>query len=130
MLTSVARGVLALPLEFRDVMAAAGESDGVVCYSARARAGDPERIQEFTAIGRFADAVPLRSANAWQRRIDWDHAAVPVGLRPVARSLDGAEDMYAWGRRLREGLVEMSRGDFEVLWRQMRPDPPDERRYR
>lgn len=130
MLSSVARGVLALPLEFREVMTAAGEADGVVCYSARASAGDQERIQEFTAIGRFADAAPLRVANAWQRRVDWDHAAMAVGLRPVARSLSGAEDMYHWGRQLRSGLAELSRGDFEVLWQQMRPEPPDRWRVR
>lgn len=129
-LTSVARGVLALPAEFRDVMREPGEADGVVCYSARARAGDPDRIQEFTAIGRFRDAAPIRVGNVWQRRIDWDHTAVAVGLRPVARSLVAAEDMYAWGRRLRSGLVEMGRGDFDVLRTQMRPDSPDAWRYR
>lgn len=119
-----------MPLDYRDAMLSPGESDGVVCYSARAHAGDPERIQEFTAIGRFHDAAPVRASNAWQRRVDWDHAAIAVGLRPVARSLAAAEDMYAWGRRLRAGLVEMSRGDFEVLWAQMRPESPDEWRFR
>ena len=85
-------------------------------------------MQLFTALGRVAPGEPERVLNGWGRAVDWDQAAEPIGLRPIASALQATEDLVRWGRRLKAGIAEIDRGDFELLARQMRPRHPDERR--
>lgn len=109
------------------------ESDGLVYYSPRASWPDGQPLQEFTAIGRIADDTVFRAqdgatmANAdgepyrpWRRRVDYDPFAVPTSIRPLVPVLDFTSASPNWGFQLRRGLIELSRGDFELIKAQMR----------
>ena len=108
-------------------------ADGFVYYSPRASWPDGAPVKEFTAIGRVADDEivqvtqgpemrgPAADFRPWRRRIDWDHDAVAVPIRPLLSALDFTRDKKDWGFQLRKGVIEIGRHDFELIRRQMRP---------
>ena len=63
----------------------------------------------------------------WRRRIDWDHDAVATPIRPLLGALDFTRDRPDWGYQLRRGVIELTRHDFELIRRQMRPTPGEPR---
>ena len=110
-------------------------------YSPKTAYPDGEPLKEFTAVGRIADddGVPghagtddARACRAtscpWRRRVDWDHDAVATPIRPLLGVLDFTRDTPDWGYQLRRGLIELTRHDFELIRRQMRPSSPEETR--
>jgi hypothetical protein len=64
----------------------------------------------------------------WRRLVEWDHDAVATPIRPLLGALDFTRDRPDWGYQLRQGLIELSRHDFELIGRQMRPSPGETRR--
>ena len=116
-----------------------GPSDGFVYYSPRASYPDGEPLKQFTAVGRVADddvfqvtqgpsmTGPAGDFKPWRRRIDWDHDAVPTPIRPMLGMLDFTRDRPDWGYQLRRGVIELTRHDFELIRRQMRPSPGEAR---
>ncbi|MDN4616265.1 EVE domain-containing protein [Leifsonia sp. F6_8S_P_1B] len=117
-------------------------ADGFVFYSPKTAYPDGEPLKEFTAIGRIADDETYQATQGpmmtgpngdfrpWRRRVEWDHDAVATPIRPMLPSLDFTRDNRDWGYQLRRGLIEISRHDFELIRRQMRPSPEDTRRNR
>jgi hypothetical protein len=73
---------------------------------------------------------PAGDFRPWRRRVEWEHDAVATPIRPLLPSLDFTRDTRDWGYQLRRGLIEISRHDFELIRRQMRPSPDDIRRSR
>lgn len=116
-----------------------GPADGFVYYSPKTAYPDGDPLKEFTAVGRVADGEAfqvtqgesMRGAAAdfrpWRRRIEWDHDAVPTPIRPLLPSLDFTRDNRDWGYQLWRGVIEISRHDFELIRRQMRPSPGETR---
>ncbi|MEV8212805.1 EVE domain-containing protein [Leifsonia sp. NPDC077715] len=116
-----------------------GPSDGFVYYSPRASYPDGEPLKQFTAVGRVADddvfqvtqgpsmTGPAGDFKPWRRRIDWDHDAVPTPIRPMLGMLDFTRDRPDWGYQLRRGVIELTRHDFDLIRRQMRPSPGEAR---
>jgi len=117
-----------------------GPSDGFVYYSPRVSYPEGEPLKQFTAVGRIADDEvfqvtqgptmrgPAGDFLPWRRRVDWDHDAVATPIRPLLDALDFTQDRAGWGYQLRRGVIEISRHDFELIRRQMRPSPGETRR--
>lgn len=119
-----------------------GVADGFVYYSPRTSTPDGEPLKAFTAVGRIADDEivqvgqgpamrgPAADFRPWRRRVDWDHDAVPTPIRPLLGALDFTRDDPDWGFQLRRGLIELTRHDFELIRRQLRPSPEETWRSR
>lgn len=117
-----------------------GPADGFVFYSPKTAYPDGDPLKEFTAVGRIADdevfqvtqGPTMRGPSGdflpWRRRVDWDHDAVATPIRPLLGVLDFTRDTPDWGYQLRRGLIELTRHDFELIRRQMRPSSPEETR--
>jgi hypothetical protein len=125
-LRGVAGGFAQVGHGARAPLAAMRGSDGFVFYSPRSSSPDGERLQQFTAVGRIADDEVYQVASGdvrpWRRRVDWDRDAVAAPIRPLLRSLDFTRGRSDWGCQLRRGAIELSRHDFELIRRQMRPE--------
>ena len=119
-----------------------GPADGFVYYSPRVSYPDGEPLKQFTAVGRIADDEvfqvtqgptmrgPAGDFLPWRRRVDWDHDAVATPIRPLLDALDFTRDRAGWGYQLRRGVIELTRHDFELIRRQMRPSPGETRKGR
>jgi len=70
---------------------------------------------------------PAGDFKPWRRRVEFDHDALPTPIRPLLGALDFTRDRPDWGYQLRRGLIELSRHDFELIRRQMRPSPGEAR---
>jgi EVE domain len=97
--------------------------DWLAYYSPRTAHPDGEPLQAFTAIGQVADGDVFQvEANPqfrpWRRRIRYE----PCHEVPAAEVLDDLEivpERRRWGMIVRRGLVEIGRGDFELIARAM-----------
>lgn len=109
------------------------EADGLVYYSPRVSGPEGAPLREFTAIGRIADDAVFQDADGavmtnsfgepyrpWRRRVDYDQFAVPASIRPLIPLLDFTSVTPNWGFQLRQGLIELSKRDFEIIKAQMR----------
>lgn len=115
-------------------------ADGFLYYSPRVSFPDGAPLKEFTAVGRISDDEPYQVTQGpqlrgpasdfrpWRRRVEWDRDAVATPIRPLLPSLDFTRRNRDWGLVLRRGLVEISRHDFELVRRQMRPEAGERRR--
>lgn len=115
-------------------------ADGFVFYSPKTAYPDGDPLKEFTAVGRISDDPvfqvtqgqqmrgPAQDFRPWRRRVDWDHDAVATPIRPLLPVLDFTRNTPDWGYQLRRGVIELSRHDFEVIRRQMRPSSLEETR--
>ncbi|WP_431218763.1 EVE domain-containing protein [Leifsonia xyli] len=138
-LRGVAGGFAQLNHGARAPLERMGSADGFVYYSPRASYPDGEALKQFTAVGRVADTEvfqvtqgpsmsgPAADFRPWRRRIEWDHDAVATPIRPLLGMLDFTRDRPDWGYQLRRGVIELSRHDFELIRRQMRPAPGEMR---
>lgn len=139
-LRGVAGGYAQVNHGARSPLAGMGVADGFVYYSPRASSPDGEPLKAFTAVGRIADDDVFQATQGpqmrgpagdflpWRRRVDWDHDAVETPIRPLLQALDFSRDNRDWGYQLRRGLIEISRHDFELIRRQMRPSPGETQR--
>ncbi len=92
--------------------------DGVVCYSPSRTVGEKDGFQSFTAIGRIRDGRPYQAEmmldfKPWRRDVDW-MAAVEHGIAPLKEWLEFTADK-SWGYKLRLGLIEIPKVDFDFL---------------
>ncbi|WP_166996639.1 EVE domain-containing protein [Paramicrobacterium fandaimingii] len=117
----------------REAISTLNEADGLVYYSPRETL-DGEPLRAFTAIGRVADddvySADRRadaSARQWRRRIDWYRPAIEAPIRPLKPHLDLTRSSRNWGMKLRPGLVELSRHDWDAIRAAMRMPAPEDR---
>ena len=92
--------------------------DGVVCYSPSRVMGEKDGFQSFTAIGRVRDGRPYQTEMApdfkpWRRDVEWMDA-VEHAIAPLKEWLEFTTDK-TWGYKLRLGLVEIPKVDFDFL---------------
>jgi len=127
---SVDIGVLQVGARLRAALDRMGEADGLVCYSPRTRP-EGERLQAFTAVGRLGAGRPFQPVpgddRPWRRQAEYETDAVEASIRPLLPVLDLSREHVDWGFRLRDGLLEISRRDFELVRRQMRRPSADDR---
>lgn len=122
-------GFVQLPWGVRDGLEEMRELDGVVVYSPRTRNPDGDSIRCFVAAGRVADDEPWRAgsnpAAPWRRAVDWLPEAVPAPVRGLRDALDLTRDDRYWGERLRDGWLEITRRDFDLVEDAVRRRPPE-----
>lgn len=92
--------------------------DGVVCYSPSRVMGEKDGFQSFTAIGCVRDGRPYQvemtpDFKPWRRDVDWMEAAEHP-IAPLKEWLEFTADKN-WGYKLRLGLVEIPKVDFDFL---------------
>jgi hypothetical protein len=92
--------------------------DGVVCYSPSRIMGEKDGFQSFTAIGRVREGRPYQAEMApdfkpWRRDVAWMEA-VEHGIAPLKEWLEFTTDK-SWGYKLRLGLIEIPKVDFDFL---------------
>lgn len=138
-LRGVAGGFAQVNHGARAPLAALSAADGFVYYSPRESYPDGAPLKEFTAVGRVADDEPYQVTQGpalrgpasdfrpWRRRMEWDHDAVATPIRPLLQALDLSRGNRDWGFQLRRGLIEISRHDFDLIRRQMRPEAGERR---
>jgi EVE domain len=90
--------------------------DGLVYYSPRERIRDGAEVKAFTAIGTIDDSEPWQADEGdfqpWRRAVTYDTTAREAPVRGLPLELTSAPD---WGVRLRGGLLELSRHDFDLI---------------
>ena len=126
-------GYLQLPRGRREGLAQMREADGVALYSPRRSNPDGQALRAFVGAGRIEDAeaygAPLRLDGPvlWRRRARWSADPAPAPLRPLRDVLELTRSRF-WGERLQDGLVELSRRDFEIVAEALaRPAPEPSR---
>ncbi len=92
--------------------------DGVVYYSPSRVMGEKDGFQTFTAIGRVREGRPYQvevtpEFTPWRRDVDWMDA-VDQPIAPLKEWLEFTADK-TWGYKLRLGLVEIPKVDFDFL---------------
>ena len=92
--------------------------DGVVCYSPSRVMGEKDGFQSFTAIGRIGDGRPYQAEmtsdfRPWRRDVEWMDA-IEHPIAPLKEWLEFTADKH-WGYKLRLGLVEILKVDFDFL---------------
>jgi hypothetical protein len=129
-LRGIALGIAQVNHGARAPLAAMNVSDGFVYYSPRKALGG-EPLKAFTAIGRIADDTVYQATDGefrpWRRRVEYRVDAEPAPIRPLIGALDFTRNAPNWGYQLRRGLIELTKHDFEVIGRQMRPSDPADR---
>ena len=132
----VAQGIAQFNHGSKSAVSRLGPSDGVAYYSPRTSYPDGEPLREFTAIGRVADNEVYQAPEGptmalgggepfrpWRRRVDWDLDAVAAPIRPLTGMLEFTA-VRNWGYQLRQGLIELSRRDFDVIRSEMHEGQP------
>jgi hypothetical protein len=98
--------------------------DGVIYYSPKKEFAGAEKLQAFTAIGKFVNEkiyqfdmgggfVPFR------RDVEF-FTCVPVAIQPLVLLLSFIRDKNKWGYVFRFGILEIPPSDFELIEKQMR----------
>ena len=132
-LRSVSMGLAQMNHSSRDILESMNESDWLVYYSPKTEF-EGERLRQFTAIGYVSDnsvvqvGVSGSEYRPWRRRVEYDPDAEPASIRPLLKVLDLTRDDPNWGVKLRRGLLEISRHDFDLIRAQMRRPTADDRR--
>lgn len=125
----VAGGSMQVHPGLREPLGVLAEADRVLVYSPRVAGPESAPLRAFTAAGRIAPGAAQRvemtgerSAEwkPWRRRVQWDTDAGELYIRPYLSSLDLTAGKRDWGYQLRQGLLEISRHDFEFVHAQMR----------
>ena len=93
------------------------KDDWLVYYSPGFRMGKSD-LKAFTAIGKIADEDVFQFKMSpdfvpYRRRVDYLHTqdASLEELKPILELCEGS----SWGYRLRRGLIEISKGDFDKI---------------
>ncbi|WP_245976979.1 EVE domain-containing protein [Cryobacterium soli] len=132
-LRSVAMGLAQVNFAARELLEDMNESDGLVYYSPKTQF-EGDRLREFTAIGYVSDDAVVQVGvsgseyRPWRRKVAYDADAEPASIRPLLKVLDLTRGDPNWGLKLRRGLLEISRHDFELIRAQMRRPSADDRR--
>lgn len=121
-------GYVQAPWGVREGVEAMGESDGVALYSPRESNPDGEPLRAFVQAGRVAPGAAYqaggRGSAPWRREVDWLPEARVAPVRPLRDVLQLTRDRY-WGERLRDGWLELTRRDFEVIEDAVRRPAPE-----
>jgi hypothetical protein len=95
------------------------KGDFVIYYSGKQTMGNPDKCQEFTAIGQVENeetyAFPQTADFCPSRRdvIFFEH--LDVSVLPLINELDFIPDKQKWGYPFRFGFFEINKHDFDLI---------------
>ncbi|NLT26713.1 MAG: EVE domain-containing protein [Microbacteriaceae bacterium] len=126
-------GVVQVPWGVREPLERMRQADGVVLYSPRETNPDGEPLRAAVQAGRVLTDAPLQQGGyaraPWRHEVEWLPEARIAPIRPLRDLLDLTRDDRWWGERLRDGFVELTRRDFEILEDAVRRPAPDPSGY-
>ncbi len=99
------------------------KGDFVVYYSGKETFGEPEKCQEFTAIGKVKDDEIYQFQMTpdfcpSRRNIDFFESK-DISILPLINSLDFIRNKQRWAYPFRFGFLEINQHDFNVISSQM-----------
>lgn len=93
--------------------------DFVIYYSGKQTFGQPEKCQEFTALGKVTDEdvyqVQLSEEFCPSRRHIEFLKTVDSSILPLINDLDFIQNKKSWGYPFRFGFLEINKHDFELI---------------
>jgi predicted RNA-binding protein len=99
--------------------------DKIIYYSSKKTYGKPEPYQMFTAIGEVIDDKPYEGVMSGDfqpiRRDIRYYKAHDAPIAPLIDSLTFIKDKNKWGYMFRFGFFEISKQDYETIFKKMRP---------
>src|SRR3569832_552941 len=99
------------------------EGDWMVYYSPTIQFGKKEGCQSFTAIGKIQTGDPYRYKMTeqfcpWRRNVQFlPSKATPI--KPLIEKLSFIKDKNRWGYPFRQGCLEISQADFQIIANEM-----------
>ena len=95
------------------------QDDFVIFYSGREKFGQPDKCQEFTAIGQVADEeiYPYQMTAdfcPFRRKINFI-ASTCVSILPLINDLEFIQNKRSWGYPFRFGFFEINKHDFDLI---------------
>ncbi len=98
--------------------------DRMLFYSPKTSLEDGEKLQAFTALATIADeeiyqVEVTKDFQPWRRKAIFEQVE-EQSIRPLITQLDFIENPRYWGIPFRRGLFEINRGDFEIIYTQMK----------
>jgi hypothetical protein len=99
--------------------------DYLVYYSSKLDMGGAEPYQCFTAVARIADdhVYPFEVTKdfvPFRRRVEYLPNAADAPIRALIPDLDFIKNKSSWGMSLRNGLIQISKADFDLIARAMK----------
>lgn len=100
-----------------------GKGDFVIYYSGKQFFGEPDKCQEFTAIGEVKDDDVYQFQMTpdfcpARRNIDF-YESKNISILPLINSLDFIKNKKSWGYPFRFGFIEINQYDFDLISSQM-----------
>ena len=99
------------------------KGDFVIYYSGKQTLGEPEKCQEFTALGKVLDdeIYQTRVSEGFcpsRRDIEFLQCK-DTSILPLINDLQFIQNKKRWGYPFRFGLLEINKHDFEIISSQM-----------
>lgn len=102
------------------------KGDFVLYYSGKQTMGNPDKCQEFTAIGQVKndDTYPFQqTADFCPSRRDIEYFNhKDISILPLINDLDFIPNKQSWGYPFRFGFFEINQHDFDLISAQMLQD--------
>jgi len=94
-------------------------NDFVIFYSGKKKFGEPDKCQEFTAIGQVADeAIDQYQMTPdfcpFRRKINFMEYKC-VSILPLINDLEFIQNKKSWGYPFRFGFFEINKHDFQLI---------------
>lgn len=99
------------------------KDDFIIYYSSKQIMNQPEKCQEFTAIGRVADdetySFQMSEDFCPSRRNIEFFESEAISILPLINELDFIQNKKSWGYPFRFGFFEINEHDFDLISQQM-----------
>lgn len=94
-------------------------NDFVIFYSGKKKFGQPDKCQEFTAIGQVADEEIYSHQMTpdfypFRRKIDFIENTC-ISILPLINDLEFIYNKKSWGYPFRFGFFEINKHDFDLI---------------
>lgn len=99
------------------------KDDFIIYYSSKQTMNQPEKCQEFTAIGQVADeetySFQMSEDFCPSRRNIEFFKSEAVSILPLINELEFIQNKKSWGYPFRFGFFEINEHDFDLISQQM-----------
>lgn len=93
--------------------------DEVLFYAGKEKLGENTPCQQFVAWGTVVDEAPYQveisdTFQPYRRNLDF-HEVRPAPIRPLITQLEFIPNPKRWGYPLRQGFLEITENDFNLI---------------
>ncbi|MCI0382497.1 MAG: EVE domain-containing protein [Chlamydiae bacterium] len=109
------------------------KEDWIVYYSPKMSMEGKELCQKFTAIGKMVDDKIYQFAMnqdfvPFRRNVTYLKDAEEKSIHSLLDKLSFTKDKKNWGAKFRFGIFEISKEDFDIIYREMAGEPKSKRK--